>query len=453
MARGRQSGAAALGPQLFAAFLLVALASTAVLTAAALIGSDRGLVAARQSERDRTAARVAAEAGDAYTAAGGWAGADLRQARVLATAAGARLFVLDARGRIVASPAGTGPGRPGGHGPVAAAGTVTRTVTAGGTAVGAVRLAFGSPAATSGRNVAWSWILPSAAGAVAVAAAVSWYVSRRITRPLVRLAAAARALAAGDRSARARVSGPGELGELATAFDRMADELNRAELGRRRLAADVAHELRTPLTGLQAGLEELRDGLAEPDPARLAALHDQALRLGRIVGDLAELSAAESAALSLHLADVDAGAVAREAIAAHAAPLDAAGITVRADLADGVVIRADADRIHQALGNLLSNAVRYCRAGDTVTVRVRGEGADAVIEVADTGPGIPDAERSHVFERLWRGTSGRGVAGSGIGLAVVRELVSAHGGTVAVAPGEGGGTVFTVRLPRAAMYP
>ncbi len=444
-----------MGRRLFAAFLLVALASLAVLTAAALIGTDRGLGAARQSDRERTAGRVAAAAAASYTAASGWAGADLREARAIAAGAGADLVVRDAEGDVVASPADPGhAGRPGGgpgdgHGPGMGAGqgTVAKPVQAAGRTVGSVRLAFGSPAASSGRDVAWAWILPAAAAAVAAAAATSWYVSRRLTRPLVRLAAAARALAAGDRSARAGVSAPGELGELVTAFDGMAEELNRAELGRRRLAADVAHELRTPLAGLQAGLEELRDGFAEPDPARLAALHDQTLRLGRIVGDLAELSAAESAALSLRPADVDAGAMAREAVTAHRAQLDAAGLTVHTDIAGGVVVRADTDRLHQALGNLLSNAARYCRPGDSVTVRVRAQRDEAVIEVADTGPGIPADERAHVFERLWRGTSGRRVGGSGIGLAVVRELVTAHGGTVTASSPDGGGATFTIRLP------
>ncbi|MES9538799.1 MULTISPECIES: HAMP domain-containing sensor histidine kinase [unclassified Actinomadura] len=451
----RRNGGGSLRRRLFAAFLLVALTSLAVLTAAALIGTDRGLGAARQSERERTAEKAAAAAAASYTAAGGWAGADLREARAIAAGAGAGLFVRDAEGNIIASPENPGPatrpgGRPGGgHGPGLGAGqgTVAKPVRTAGRTVGSVRLAFGAPAASSGRDVAWAWILPAAAAAVAAAAAASWYVSRRLTRPLARLATAARALAAGDRSARAGASAPGELGELVTAFDRMADELNRAELGRRRLAADVAHELRTPLAGLQAGLEELRDGFTEPDPARLAALHDQSLRLGRIVGDLAELSAAESAALSLRPADVDIGAVAREAVAARRAQLDAAGLTVHTGIADGVVIRADADRIHQALGNLLSNAARYCRPGDSVTVRVRAQGDEAVIEVADTGPGIPAAERAHVFERLWRGSSGRRVAGSGIGLAVVRELVAAHGGTVTASSPDAGGATFTIRLP------
>src|SRR5581483_7195797 len=253
--------------------------------------------------------------------------------------------------------------------------------------------------------------------------------------------------AAGERDARAGAEGPGELGTLARAFDSMADEVVRAEQVRRSLAADVAHELRTPLAALQAGLEEVRDGLRAPDTARLATLHDQALRLGRIVEDLADLSAAESAALSLHRADVDLAAVARTAIAGHRPQLDSAGLRLDADLATALPVHADPDRLHQAITNILANAARYCRPGDRVTIRGHQQDGHAVLTVADTGPGIPADELPHVFQRLWRGHHARAVTGSGIGLAVVRELITAHGGTATATSPAGAGTTVTVRLP------
>jgi two-component system sensor histidine kinase BaeS len=221
-----------------------------------------------------------------------------------------------------------------------------------------------------------------------------------------------------------------------------------SESARRLLAADIAYELRTPLAALQAGLEELRDGLEPPSPLRLASLHDQTLRLGRVVDDLGELSAAESSALSLRKKEVDLAELARSVLAAREPQLRAVGLDVRADLAGPVAVCADPDRIHQVIGNLLANAARYCRPGDAVTVRAGTAGPDAVIEVTETGPGIDDADLPHVFDRLWRGRTATGVAGRGIGLAVVREIVTAHRGTVTAAPEPGGGAVFTIRLPR-----
>jgi two-component system sensor histidine kinase BaeS len=328
-----------------------------------------------------------------------------------------------------------------GTGPVVESG-----VTVGGQRVGSVRLAFpvGIP---DGRTVAWSWVVGAAGAALLAALLVSAYVSGRLARPLVALAAAAHRFAAGDRAARARLRAPGELGEVAQAFDTMADEVVRAEAIRRRLAADIAHELRTPLAGLQAGLEELRDGLQPADAPRLAALHDQSLRLGRIVQDLADLSAAESAALSLHPVDTDLAGIAATAVAAMRPRLDAAGLIVTTELDRSAPVRGDPDRLHQAVVNVLANVARYCRPGDQVDVAVRAEDGDAVLQVTDTGPGIAADELPHAFDRLWRGRGTAGTAGSGIGLAVVRELVTAHGGTVGIDSPAGGGVTVTLRLP------
>jgi two-component system, OmpR family, sensor histidine kinase BaeS len=434
-----------LGRRLLAAFLLVAFSSVLALTGAALIGTAAGLTSARESDRAQAANRVADAAAVAYRRAGGWTGVDLAEASAIATAASARLVVRDADGRMVWPGHGMGPASGGVH--TDAGAVVDASVTVSGQTVGSVRLSFTS-AATGARAVAWSWVLGAAAVALAVALVVSAYVARRLTRPLLVLTSAARRFAAGDRGARAGTGGPGELGELAAAFDSMADEVVRAEQVRRSLAADVAHELRTPLAALQAGLEELRDGLRTPDAERLASLHDQALRLGRTVADLAELSAAESAALSLRATDTDLAAVAHTALAAYRPRLDAAGLRVDANLADPVPVHADPDRLHQVVTNLLANAARYCHRNDRVNVRAYTTDGSAVLEVADSGPGIPVGELPHVFDRLWRGHRAHSVAGSGIGLAVVRELVTAHGGTVAVSSPAGGGTAITIRLPR-----
>jgi two-component system sensor histidine kinase BaeS len=446
-----------LGRRLFAAFALVALASVALLAAAAIVAANRGISTARQSDRQAVAARVATAAGTAYAAVGGWAGAKLNAAQAIADGGGAGLSIRDANGTVVSS--GSGSSMMGGStagmgqsmtdamtgaGPAASA-----PVVVGGRTVGTVRLVFASQAGTSSAPIAWPWVLAAACAALALALAVSWYVTRRITRPIVRVSRAARAIASGERAARAGLSAPGELGELARAFDTMADDLSRAERSRRNLAADVAHELRTPLAALQAGLEELRDGYAQPDTERLAGLHDQSLRLGRIVGDLAELSEAESGAASLRMKTIDVNVLAADAVSQREPQLRAAGLTVHTRLHPGPLpVRGDGDRLHQALGNLLSNTARYCASGDTVTVTTAlTPDGRARIEVADTGPGIRPEELPHVFDRFWRGSAGRAVSGTGIGLAVVRELINAHGGTIDAASPTGQGARFTITLP------
>ena len=445
-------GLGPLGRRLLAAFVLVALSSVLVLTAAALVGTARGLSQGEDAARAQAASDTASAAGSAYEAAGGWASADLGPADAIAAAAGARLLVRDSSGAVVKSPDGVMPGS-GMAGGGVGRGAVVDDVVVGGATVGSVRLAFGSPSSAAAQQIAWTWILVAASAALVVALGTAWFVTRRIAAPLVRLSGVARSFAAGDRAARAApsdVAAPGELGELARAFDSTADDVVRSEQARRAMAADVAHELRTPLAALQAGLEELRDGLVEPTPERLAGLHQQSVRLGRVVGDLAELSAAETAALSLQRSRQDLGALVSDAVEAARPAMEAAGLRVQTALRGGVIVAADPDRVHQAIGNLLLNTVRYCHEGDEVAVGLRVEGSRAVLDVADTGPGIDPDDLPHVFDRLWRGRADVDAAGSGIGLAVVRELVTAHGGGVSVASDGASGTTFTLWLPLAA---
>ncbi|MEU0644989.1 sensor histidine kinase [Streptomyces umbrinus] len=458
---GRRPGLGPLGRRLFAAFAVVALSSVALLTAAALVGIDRGITTARQDDRQRVAERTATEASTAYRRAGGWSAADLGPTRTIAAGVDAALTVRDADSRVILSTADSSDGtehdtgmQGQGHGTgmsgAASGRTASADVVSGDSTVGSVDLRFPHGSVSAGRGIAWGWITGAALAALALTLAVSWYVTRRLTDPVVRVADTARALAAGDHAARARVDAPGELGDLSRAFDTMADDVTHTEQARRRLAADVAHELRTPLAALQAGLEELRDGYADPSLSRLAALHDQTLRLGRVVGDLAELSEAESARLSLNAVPVDLAHLVRRAVTDREAELRAAGLTVRTRIAtEPLPVRADADRIHQALGNLLSNSARYCRPGDTVTVTASAEGDSVLVEVADGGPGIPADELPHVFDRLWRGSAARDRSGgSGIGLAVVKELIAAHGGGVTAFSEPAAGTRIVIRLPR-----
>jgi two-component system, OmpR family, sensor histidine kinase BaeS len=440
-----------LGRRLLGAFVLVALAAVALVAGAGLVGSSLGLERSTAASREAAAARVAAEAARAYGAAGGWEGADLTPAVTTASAAGARLSVLDDRGRAVVSRGGgMGMGGMGNgmNGPAAVG--VDAPFVVGGARVGTVLVAF--PAAgAEGRSLAWSWILAAAVVAVLVAAAAGALVVRALTGPLVALTDATRRFAAGDVTARPDRRGAGELGELARAFDQAADAVQAHDRARRLLTADVAHAVRTPLTALQAGLEEVRDGLVPADAATLTRLHDQALRLSRTVEELSALSAADAAAADLHLQDVDLLALTAEAVAARAPQLRAAGLTTGAPSApsgEPVPARVDPDRYHEVVGTLLDNCARHCRAGDAVRVALSVPGPGRVrLTVADTGPGIPAEDLPSVLERFRRGRDRHTAPGSGVGLAVVARLVEAHGGTVRVLSDGRTGTTVEVDLP------
>jgi two-component system sensor histidine kinase BaeS len=482
---------------LLVAFVLVAFAAVAVVTVGALVGSAQGLSSQVATERSDTAQRAAASAAAAYRASGGWAGADLARTAQVAEAAGAALAVFDVNNQAVfssgvhgpgngssASPGmgngigsgtGSGMGKGVGNGIGPAAGTVvTAGIPVDGAEVGSVRLRFAASSTPAGRPVAWSWVFAAALAALVAAATAAWVISRWLSRPLVELTATARAFGAGSRDARPRLTGPGELGELAAAFSEAATAVQTSDNARRRMAADVAHELRTPLAALQAGLEELRDGLAPPDTAALARLHDQSLRLSRIVADLASLASAEAASIGLRLAPVDLVTVVTAEFEAREPQLRACGLHPRLHVVERAPAVADQERVHQVVGNLLENCARHCRPGDAVQVSVTAGPAVAPddrpgvqsgahpgrqsrqmsdtwhIVVADTGPGIDEGDQPHVFTRFWRAKDRVGVAGSGLGLAVVRSLVEAHRGRVSVTSDGRSGTMVTVELPAAA---
>jgi two-component system sensor histidine kinase BaeS len=242
--------------------------------------------------------------------------------------------------------------------------------------------------------------------------------------------------------------GPGELGDLAAAFDAMAASLDQQEQLRQAMVADVAHELRTPIAVLQAETEALVDGVRAADLEAFTSLHDEALRMGRMVEDLQALASADAAGLSLERVPVDLATVASEAAGTLAGRFRSSGLKLDPSL-EPVVVIGDATRLHQVFSNLLANACKFTPAGGEVRLTVSAEGSRARIEVSDTGPGIPPGEQDHVFDRFYRGRSGRRSGGSGIGLAVVKQLVDAHDGEVLLETSPSGGARFVVLLPRA----
>jgi two-component system, OmpR family, sensor histidine kinase BaeS len=432
--------------RLAVAIALVSLVALALLTGITLAFVNTDVSTMANQREDDLAHAVANSLSVSYRGHDSWSNADLSASLALAAHAGIAVRVTDSSGSLVAAavPESTRHGALGqprslpvlvdGH----RVGTVL--VRIGDTGIGAVGDSFrGTLAAAVGGSAA----------AVALLALIAGFVAaRRITRPVVSLTRAAQAMAAGEHGARVGdVAALGELAELSRAFDHMADALERQDHLRRMLVADVAHELRTPLAVLQASTEALADGVIESNAQTLSSLRDEALRLSRSVEDLEVLASAQAAGLTLDNRPVDLAEVAERAADAMEARLATADLTLARSL-EPVVVRGDKARLHQVVTNLLNNAAKFTAAGGRISLTVEASDREARLVVADSGIGIPTDELPLVFERFWRGRAARRVAGSGIGLAVVAELVHAHGGEVRVTSTEEKGACFVVTLPR-----
>ena len=434
-----------LGLRLALAFLSVALAAVALLA-----GLTAGLAAAdvsaltSQQQADLTSA-IAAAAAAAWDHTDSWASADLSPVLDLATRTGAEAQIRDQAGHVVTSSPG--------FAAQSAAPQQTAAVLVSGSRVGEAVVRFVNSGLASADHALRTDLLRAIFGAAGLAAVLALLtglvMARRITRPVERIIAVTRAMGRGDHAARVgEVAAPGELRELATAFDQMADTRDRQDQLRRDLVADVAHELRTPVAVLQAGHEALLDGITEPTPDQLASLRDEVLRLARMVGDLQTLAAADAAALHLTRRPCDLAGLAGAAADSLAGQFEAAGIALERQLT-AVGIDADPRWLHQVITNLLTNALKFTPAGGRVTIAVGPSGArEAVLTVTDTGTGIPADELPRIFDRFWRGRQATQVSGSGIGLAVAAELARAHDGQLAAGSEPGQGTVLSLTLPR-----
>ncbi|MEV4946561.1 ATP-binding protein [Streptomyces sp. NPDC053755] len=301
----------------------------------------------------------------------------------------------------------------------------------------------------------------AAAPTVAVAAGVALaailgalLLSRAVLRPVRALTVAAGELGEGDLRRRVPVSGRDEIAALGVAFNRMADSLQAAEERQRRLIGDIAHELRTPLANLRGYLEALQDGVVEPTPELFDSLHEEAMLQQRIVDDLQDLALAEAGALTYHRAATDLRELLETAATAHRAGAAAAGVALRLEAPEPVPVIADADRLRQVVGNLVGNALRATPSGGSVTLALMRHGDLAIVQVRDTGKGIPAGELPHLFDRFWRADAARGRAtgGSGLGLSIARQIVADHQGTIDVESAVGVGTTFTVTLSTAAAH-
>ncbi|MGW5664830.1 HAMP domain-containing sensor histidine kinase [Streptomyces sp. NPDC003758] len=282
---------------------------------------------------------------------------------------------------------------------------------------------------------------------LALTVAVTAVVATRLVRPLRALTHAAQQPP--DRHVRVPVTTRDETGILAEAFNALTERRERLEAQRRAMVSDVAHELRTPLTNIRGWLEVTRDGTVAPDAGLLASLHEEALILQRVIDDLQDLAAADAGTLRLHREPVRAAELLAQVAAAHKVAADTVGIRLVTRVDGDPWLDADPVRMRQALGNLVSNAIRHTPADGTITIAARREEASTVFKVADTGSGIAPEDLRHVFDRFWRAEKSRSrrTGGSGLGLPIVRQLTTAHGGTVTVTSEVGTGSVFTLRLP------
>jgi signal transduction histidine kinase len=282
--------------------------------------------------------------------------------------------------------------------------------------------------------------------AVLVALGVTQVLAHGMTSPLRSMTAAAAAMARGDYSRRVRATSRDEVGELARAFNRMAADLEAADTQRRELIANVSHELRTPIAALQAVLENLVDGVAESQPATMRAALDQTERLGRLVGELLDLSRIDAGTEPINRVDVDVAGVLDAVVDEARMNARTVRFEVEVSPADGTAW-ADPARLHQVVANLLDNAARHSPSGGTVRIRATIDAGGLHLEVTDEGPGIPPADRELVFERFQRGAGGStGTGGTGLGLAIARWAVSLHDGQIRVAEMPTG-CRFVVDLP------
>ena len=439
-----------------AAFLAVAAAAIAAFAGLTLWSARGEVDDLVRRQQQATVGNAVGALADAYREAGTWGSADLGAARAVAVSGDALLEVRDARSRLVLQAGrGLGPAPPAGlwsssHLDRSFGDARVVPVVVAGETVGTARIRFPvntlPPAERQLRSALRRTTAIGVAIAAAVALLVSLLVTRAITRPLRRLTAAVQRLGRGDRSARANLDAPGELGELAAAVDAMGASLERHEELRKALTADVAHELRTPVTILAAHCEAIVDGVVEPTREHIGSLSEEVQRLGRLIEDLEALASAEAAGLRLERAPVELDEVVRSTVDLLAPQFDAAEVGLRVQAADGVVVAGDERRLGQVVRNLLTNALAFTPRGGHVDVELGSLDRLARLTVSDTGAGIPPDELPHVFERFWRGRAARERSGSGIGLAVVDELVRAHGGTVTAESDPGRGARFVVEL-------
>jgi two-component system sensor histidine kinase BaeS len=429
--------------ELALAFVVVALvAATATsVTGSLMVFSSIHQLVTKQEEG--TAKGAALGAATIYRPVG-WA-ARLAPEIVVVDMSGSRIQCRNEDGQVVRS----SPGYSGFSGPA-----LTKRVLVHGQRVGSVTVKFGTNG-VAGRGQSfitqrWEARLISGAVGVLFALIASLALAPLITAPVEQMLRAARARSVGQRQARVgAVRGLHDLRQLAATFDQMADNLGREDQLSRNVVAYIAHDLRTPIAILRVSTEAMLDGVTRISPASVESLHGEVMRLGQMVEDLRLLSAAEAASLQLKMSRCDLAVIAADTADSLASIFDAAGVGLVRQLSTAP-IRGDEARMRQVISNLLTNAAKFTPPGGQVTIEAHPSGGSAVVRVSDTGVGISRDELPHLTERFYRGHGSERISGSGIGLAIVDELVRAHQGTIDITSHPGKGTQVTIEIPREA---
>ncbi|MEZ4641090.1 MAG: HAMP domain-containing sensor histidine kinase, partial [Caldilineaceae bacterium] len=309
-----------------------------------------------------------------------------------------------------------------------------------------------SPEAAFLVSMRWSILIGSAV-ALVVALIVGIFLARTLTRPLSELTAATRALAQGALGQQVPVRSNDELGELATSFNHMSADLAASVRQRRQMTADIAHDLRTPLSVILGYTEALSDGKIPGSPEIFQVVHGEAQHLQRLIEDLRLLSLADAGELSLNRQTLTPYSVLERSVIAHAVRALDKSIDLRLDApSDLPELSADPERLAQVFGNLVSNAIRHTPHNGQIVLSATHAADEVQLHVTDTGAGIAAEDLPFIFDRFYRADSSRTqmTGESGLGLAIARSLVEAHGGRISVDSTVGVGTTFTVALPVAA---
>jgi signal transduction histidine kinase len=283
-------------------------------------------------------------------------------------------------------------------------------------------------------------------GGILIAGALSWYLSRRLTRPILALSAAADQVAEGRYDVEIARGGKDEIGHMADRFGQMADRLKEASELERNFLMRVSHELRTPLTAIRGHVGALREGLADEPEAREASLDviaAEAGRLERLVGDVLDLAKLDARRFTVREEEVDMNRVLERAYAAFGEEARRRGIDYRQQANGGAVVYTDGDRVLQIISNLLANAFRWTPDGGRIDLELDAMNGNVAVAVADSGPGISAEEAERIFRPFWSRDGG----GTGLGLAIAHELANALGGTIELQSTVGRGSRFRLVLP------